>query len=93
MRKAESYASVWDALADTPEQAANLKARAEMMQKIVARLKNNDRTQAEAAKQCGVTGPRIHDLLRGRVSHFSLDALVHIAGVLGTGGSGRGVGA
>ena len=93
MRKAESYASVWDALADTPEQAANLKARAEMMQKIVARLKNNDRTQAEAAKQCGVTEPRIHDLLRGRVSHFSLDALVHIAGVLGTGGSGRGVGA
>jgi len=83
MRKAESYASVWDAIADTPEQAANLRARAELMQKIVARLKKNDWTQAEAAKQCGVTQPRINDLLRGRVSRFSLDALVNIATALG----------
>jgi predicted XRE-type DNA-binding protein len=32
MTKAKVYASVWDALADTPEQAANLRARAELMQ-------------------------------------------------------------
>ena len=34
MSKAETYASVWDAIADTPEEAANLRARAELMQKI-----------------------------------------------------------
>jgi len=81
--KAESYASVWDAIADTPEQAANLRARAELMQKIAARLKEHDWTQAEAASRCGVTQPRINDLLRGRVSPFSLDALVNIATALG----------
>jgi predicted XRE-type DNA-binding protein len=37
----------------------------------------------EAAKRCGVTQPRINDLLRGRVSRFSLDALVNIAAKLG----------
>src|ERR1035441_1496859 len=47
MSKPESYASVWDAIADTPEQAANLRARAELMQKIGARLKKHDWTQAE----------------------------------------------
>ena len=31
--------SVWDALADTPEQAANLRARAELMQQIAAIVK------------------------------------------------------
>ncbi len=36
MSKAKTYASVWDALADTPEQAANLRARAELMQQIAA---------------------------------------------------------
>ena len=36
-----------------------------------------------AAEQCGVTQPRINDLLRGRVSRFSLDALVNIATALG----------
>jgi predicted XRE-type DNA-binding protein len=81
--KADSYASVWDAIADTPGQAANLRARAELMQKIAKRLKRHEWTQAEAAKRCGVTQPRIDDLLCGRVSRFSLDALVNIATVLG----------
>jgi predicted XRE-type DNA-binding protein len=40
-------------------------------------------TQKEAAKRCGVTQPRINDLLRGRISRFSLDALVNIASALG----------
>ena len=83
MSKIESYASVWDAIADTPEQAANLRARAELMQKIAAIVKENGWTQVEAADRCGVTQPRINDLLRGRVSRFSLDALVNIATVIG----------
>ena len=83
MSKPESYASVWDALADTPEQAANLRARAELMQQITALVKRQGWTQAEAASRCGVTQPRINDLLRGRVSRFSLDALVNISTALG----------
>jgi predicted XRE-type DNA-binding protein len=83
MSKIESYASVWDAIADTTEQAANLRARAELMQKIAAIVKENSWTQTEAAKRCGVTQPRMSDLLRGRVSRFSLDALVNIATAIG----------
>lgn len=83
MSKIETYANVWDALADTPEQAANLRARAEVMQQISAIVKDNGWTQAEAASHCGVTQPRINDLLRGRVSRFSLDALVNIATAIG----------
>lgn len=83
MNKSESYASVWDALADTPEQAANLRARAELMRQIAAFVSKQDWTQVEAARHCGVTQPRINDLLRGRVSRFSLDALVNICTALG----------
>ena len=81
--KIESYASVWDALADTPEEAANLRTRAELMQQIAAIIDENGWTQVEAAQHCGVTQPRINDLLRGRVSRFSLDALVNIATAIG----------
>ena len=81
----ESYDSVWDAVADTPEQAANLRARAELMRQITAIVKESNWTQAEAAQRCGVTQPRISDLLRGRVSRFSLDALVNIATAMGRG--------
>lgn len=83
MKKIETYASVWDAVADTPEQAANLRARAELMQQIAAIVKESSWTQAEAAARCGVTQPRMNDLLRGRVSRFSLDALVNIATAIG----------
>ncbi len=79
----ESYLSVWDAIADTPEQAGNLRARAELMQKITAIVKESSWTQSEAARRCGVTQPRINDLLQGRVSRFSLDALVNIATAIG----------
>lgn len=78
-----TFDSVWDALADTPEQAANLRTRAELMQQIAAIVKDSGWTQTEAAAHCGVTQPRINDLLRGRVSRFSLDALVNIATAIG----------
>ena len=79
----DTYASVWDALADTPEQAANLRARAELMRQIAVLVKDGGWTQVDAATRCGITQPRINDLLRGRVSRFSIDALVNIATALG----------
>jgi predicted XRE-type DNA-binding protein len=82
-KRSDTYASVWDAIADTPEQAANLRARAELMQQIAALIQAEGWKQVEAAERCGVTQPRINDLLRGRVSRFSLDALVNIATALG----------
>ena len=83
MTKSKTFNSVWDAIADTPEQAANLQARAELMRQIAAIIKAKDWKQADAAIHCGVTQPRINDLLRGRVSRFSLDALVNISTALG----------
>jgi predicted XRE-type DNA-binding protein len=79
----EEFENVWDALADTPEEAANLTLRSDLMRKIETIVKKNNWTQAEAAKRCGVTQPRINDLLRGRISRFSIDALVNIASALG----------
>ena len=77
------FANVWDALADSPEEAANLTLRSDLMDEIEGIIKSNGWTQAEVAKRCGVTQPRINDMLRGRIARFSLDALVNIASALG----------
>jgi predicted XRE-type DNA-binding protein len=77
------YESVWDAITDTPGEAANLKARADLMRQIEAIIRTNSWTQADAARRCGVTQPRINELLCGRIARFSLDALVDIAAALG----------
>ncbi|HEX7729729.1 MAG TPA: XRE family transcriptional regulator [Terracidiphilus sp.] len=79
----QRFANVWDAIAETPEEAANLTLRAQLMDEIEAIIERNGWTQAEAAKRCGVSQPRINDLLRGRITRFSLDALVNIAAALG----------
>ena len=81
--KTENFARVWDAIADTPQESANLRVRSELMNKIASILERKDWTQARAADPCRVTQPRINDLLRGRISRFSLDALVNIASALG----------
>jgi predicted XRE-type DNA-binding protein len=79
----EEFANVWDAICDTPEESANLTLRSDLMMQIEELIEKNGWTQAEAAKHCRVTQPRINDLLRGRISRFSLDALVNIASALG----------
>lgn len=81
--KVEKFVSVWDAIADTPGQAANLSARAELMRAIARLVERARWTQVEAAARAAISQPRMNDLLRGRISNFSLDALVGIADALG----------
>lgn len=83
MKRSNSYDSVWDALSETAEQAANLKARSQLMIQIGLIVQANGWTQTEAATQCGISQPRMNDLLRGKLALFSLDALVNIAAKLG----------
>lgn len=76
--KIESCDSVWDAIAASPTDAANLKARSNLMMAIAETIQKAGWTRAEAAKHFGITQLRTNDLLRGRISRFSLDALVNI---------------
>jgi predicted XRE-type DNA-binding protein len=77
--KSQRFASVWDALEDTPEKAANMKARSALLMAIQETVEKWDATQAQAAKRLQISQPRLNDLLRGKIGKFSLDALVELA--------------
>jgi len=77
--ESESFDNVFDALCDTAAEAANMKARAELMLGIRERVKTWGEPQEAAAKRLGLTRPRLNDLMRGKIDKFSLDALVNIA--------------
>lgn len=79
----QRFASVWDALEDTPEAAENMKLRASLMNALKAHIDRTQMTQAQAAKLFGVTQPRVSDLMRGKISLFGLDALVNMASAAG----------
>lgn len=77
------YESVWDALEDTPQEAASMKARAELVRGLQSWIKREGLTQSAAADLFGVTQPRVSDLARGRISLFSIDALIDMAATAG----------
>jgi predicted XRE-type DNA-binding protein len=81
--KKQSFESVWDALEPSRAEAANMKARAEMMIAIRDTVAAWGLTQAATAKRLGLTQPRLNDLLRGRINKFSLDALINLATAAG----------
>lgn len=74
----KSYANVWDALLDTPEEAVNMQLRSKLMMECEELVKSWNVTQKEAAKRLQITQPRLNDLLSGRLHKFSLDALVNL---------------
>lgn len=74
-----TFDSVFDALADTPAEAANMKARSELLSALKSRIRTWDMPQEAAAARLGITRPRLNDLLRGKLGKFSLDALVNLA--------------
>jgi len=75
--------SVWDDIADDAAEAENLKLRAALIRAIRSRVDENRWLQTAAAQTLGITQPRLSDLYRGKISKFSLDALVEIASKLG----------
>lgn len=74
----QRFKSVWDAIENTPGEAASMKARAGLMRVIAGHIRAGGMTQAEAAKTLGVTQPRISDLMRGKVDAFSIDMLFNM---------------
>ena len=70
-----TFDSVWDAIEDSKEVAAALKARAEVMRAVQRVVRGWDLSQTLAARKLGVSQPRLNDLLRGKIDKFSLDAL------------------
>ncbi|MEO8592393.1 MAG: XRE family transcriptional regulator [Candidatus Solibacter sp.] len=79
----QRLASVWDAIEDTPEQAANMKLRSVLMIALKDHVSRAGLSQAQAAQLFGVTQPRVSDLMRGKINLFAIDALVNMATAAG----------
>ena len=79
----QAYRSVWDAIADSPEESANLKPRSQLMDALEAYIARERITQKEAAKRFGVSRSRVSELVNGRISKFTIDRLVSMGARVG----------
>jgi len=83
MTDKQRFSSVWDAIEDTPQQAASMRARSKLMMNLTEVIRERGMTQGDAAALFGVTQPRMSDLMRGKINLFSLDTLIDMAATAG----------
>lgn len=77
------FENVFDAIEDSPADAANMKLRSALMIALTQHIRSAQMTPAQAAQHFGVTQPRLAELLRGKINRFDLEALVGMAAVAG----------
>jgi predicted XRE-type DNA-binding protein len=70
--------NVFEDLGFDPEEALNLKIRADLMLNIRRFIKDQRWTQKKAALFFRETQPRISDLMNGDIERFSIDKLVQM---------------
>jgi predicted XRE-type DNA-binding protein len=69
-----NYANIFDAIADTPEEAASLQFRADLM--LVFRDYFNGGSEADIGERLGIPHSRVRELMSGKVDTFSSDKLI-----------------
>lgn len=74
----QQFSNVWDALFDDPGEKVVLEIKSKLMDDIRQYLKRENLTQEKAAELLGVSQPRISDIATGKISKFTIDALVSI---------------
>jgi predicted XRE-type DNA-binding protein len=75
----KSSGNVFIDLGFSPEEATILAMRAQLMGELRIKIRDEEWTQAEAAKVLGVSQSRVSDLIRGKFEKFSLDMLITLA--------------
>jgi predicted XRE-type DNA-binding protein len=83
MTNEQRFSSVWDAIENTPQQAAGMRVRSDLMLNLTEVIRERGMTQGDAAALFGVTQPRVSDLMRGKINLFSLDTLIDMAATAG----------
>ena len=74
-----SSGNVFIDLGYSPDEAAVLQMRADLMADLRKFIKAKKLTQAKAAEILGVSQSRISDLIRGKWEKFSLEMLITLA--------------
>lgn len=70
------FDNIFDVIADSPAEAADLQFRADLMLTLRKLLEERKLRQADIAEALGVSQPRVSELMRGKIDLFSADKLI-----------------
>jgi len=77
------FDSVFDAIASSPEESADLQFRADMMLVLRGIFDSRHMNQEQIGKALGVPQPRVSELMCGKISKVSSDKLIRYLSLVG----------
>ena len=72
------FDSVWDAIEDTPEEAADMELRAKFLIALTEYIRNRQWTQEEATSRLDLSTTRLSDLMSDRIWTFEHEELAEL---------------
>ncbi len=75
----QTFACVWDALTDSPAEAATMRLCSDLLSAIGDTVESWTVTRLVAARHLDLTPPRLDELLGGSVGKFSINELIELA--------------
>lgn len=82
-KSSKSHSNVFEQLGFSPEESAALTMKAELHSTIIKAIEHRHYTQTDLQARLDEPQPRVSDLMRGKISKFSLETLVGYADRLG----------
>ncbi len=77
-QRSQCFSNIWDALEDTPQDAANMRLRTELMHTLCKTIQPLNTPRRKVATRLGITELQLNDLLTGKIGKFALDTLIHL---------------
>ena len=77
------YGNIFEALTDSPEEAADMKFRSDLILLLRDKFEAHSLDQTQIGELLGVPQPRVSELMTGKVSKFSADKLIGFAAAAG----------
>lgn len=77
------FDSVFDAIADSPEESADLQFRADLMLVLRGYFESKSMSQKQIGEKLAVPQSRVSELMRGKISKFSADKLIQFMSRIG----------
>ena len=78
----ESCGNVFKDLGFEGDEAASMLARGQLAVEIRRIIEQNGWTQRQAATEMGIAQPRVAEIMKMRIEHFSIDTLIKYLGKL-----------
>ncbi|MCD9098069.1 XRE family transcriptional regulator [Luteimonas fraxinea] len=79
----ERFKSVFDAIADSPEEAADLKFRSSLMLSLRGFFEAHEMGQKQIGELLGEPQSRVSELMTGKITKFSSDKLIRFMKLAG----------